>query len=463
MPELRVSEIDDTVVDRATEDQVELEKTRLLFRNAGLAQIVSAVNATVLLTVLGGPAAPVWAVVWWSAALLLAVVRYGFARRFVAADPGPAQAHQWKRRAMAGALVAGLLWGSGGVIMMYVGPMPTRLFVGLVMAGMVAGAVAILSAVPAAFKTYAFAVLLPAIATAAFVASELNDWLLALVGLVLLFALLLSARYYHDSLDSSIRLALRMKRMAAQLEESRAAAEAASLAKSRFLATMSHEIRTPMNGILGMAQLLMLGGITEAEVHDSARTIINSGQTLLTLLNDILDLAKVEAGKLELQHKAFEPGALVDETAALFAEMAGGRGLTIEVAWKGPASVRYWGDPLRLRQMLSNLVSNAIKFTAQGFVHIEAVPVTTTDQGSMLEFSVSDSGIGIGKGEQDLLFKPFSQVDSSNTREFGGSGLGLSITKSLVHLMGGDIGVDSEIGKGSRFWFRIPADAVTES
>jgi two-component system, sensor histidine kinase len=274
--------------------------------------------------------------------------------------------------------------------------------------------------------------------------------------------LLRSAHYFHESLDSSIRLALRMKHMAAQLEESRAAAEAASLAKSRFLATMSHEIRTPMNGILGMAQLLLLGGISETEVRDCARTIVTSGQTLLTLLNDILDLSKVEAGKMELRRQPFEPGVLVGETARLFAEMAASRGLAIESAWNGPASARYWGDPIRLRQMLSNLISNAIKFTGQGFVRIEAAPMIAPDQAPMLEFSVRDSGIGIGKDQLDLLFKPFSQVDSSNTREFGGSGLGLSITKSLAHLMGGDIGVDTEAGKGARFWFRIPAGRVAD-
>lgn len=460
MAELRLSGIDDAADDRATEDQVELEKTRLLFRNAGLAQLVTLVNATVLLVVLGGVAAPRWAVAWWLAALALAALRYSLARRFLAARPGPSDSQRWKRRVLAGALGAGLLWGVGGAVMMYAGPMATRPFVGLVMAGMVAGAVAILSAVPVAFRTYALAVLSPAIATAAIDARGPGDWMLALVGLVLLSALLLSARYYHDSLDSSLRLALRMKRMAVQLEESRAAAEAASLAKSRFLATMSHEIRTPMNGILGMAQLLLLGGLKESEVRDCAGTILNSGQTLLTLLNDILDLSKLEAGKLELRRQTFEPGTLVDETLAQFAELAGNKGLAIEAAWKGPESARYWGDPLRLRQMLSNLVSNAIKFTAQGAVRIEATPVTARDQASMLEFSVSDSGIGIGKDQQDLLFKPFSQVDSSNTREFGGCGLGLSITRSLAHLMGGDIGVDSEVGRGSRFWFRVPANAA---
>ncbi len=237
------------------------------------------------------------------------------------------------------------------------------------------------------------------------------------------------------------------------------AAEAANVAKSRFLATMSHEIRTPMNGILGMAQLLLMDNLSEAERHEYARTILTSGQTLLTLLNDILDLSKVEAGKLELVQAAFDPAQVVAECAALFAEPAQAKGLILEADWNGPAA-RYRADPLRLRQMLANLVSNAVKFTAQGFVRIEGSEVARDGDTATLEFSVSDSGIGIPSGQQSLLFKPFSQADSSTTRAYGGSGLGLSIVRSLARLMGGEVGVESAPGQGTRFWFRIRAEAL---
>jgi signal transduction histidine kinase/ActR/RegA family two-component response regulator len=447
--------------DQATEDNIELEKTSLLFRNVGLAQAVTVINATVLLYVLGAMSPPAWAIAWWLAALALAAARFGLARRFFARNPGPPEARIWKRRALSGALLAGLLWGGGASAMMLADPTATRLFVALVMSGMAAGAVAILSAVPAAFRAYALPVMLSVIATAAFDAHGQTDWILAFLGALFMYALLRSARYFHDSLDSSIRLAMRMKRMAGQLEEARVAAEAASIAKSQFLATMSHEIRTPMNGILGMAQLLLMPGLEETETRDYARTILNSGQTLLTLLNDILDLSKVEAGKFELNRAVFDPGQVVAETAALFAEMAGNKDVTIEAVWKGPESTRYWGDPIRLRQMLSNFVNNAIKFTWRGLVRIEAAQVMSADQVPMLEFAVSDTGIGIPEAKQALLFQPFSQVDASITREFGGTGLGLSITKSLAQLMGGDVGIDSEVGKGARFWFRIPASVVS--
>jgi signal transduction histidine kinase/CheY-like chemotaxis protein len=243
----------------------------------------------------------------------------------------------------------------------------------------------------------------------------------------------------------------------AQLEKAKNAAEAASHAKSAFLATMSHEIRTPMNGVLGMTEMLLGTTLTDTQ-RDFTRTVKRSGEHLLVIINDILDFSKIEAGKLSVEYINFNLWDLLDDIHAVYTPQARAKQLDLDFDIANDIPVAICGDPNRLRQVIANLIGNAIKFTGEGRILATVRVAGETAQAVDLRFEVHDTGIGVASDARARIFEAFSQADDSTTRKYGGTGLGLAISKQLVELMGGAIGVDNGLQRGSVFWFTVSFD-----
>ncbi|UCV03990.1 hybrid sensor histidine kinase/response regulator [Dechloromonas denitrificans] len=258
--------------------------------------------------------------------------------------------------------------------------------------------------------------------------------------------------------DAELALAVseqQRSRIMASLAEAKEAAETANRAKSEFLANMSHEIRTPMNGVIGMIELARMNPL-DAETQEYLRIAQHSAESLLAILNDILDVSKIEAGKLHIEQTPFELRTLVTEVLRLMAPLINEKGLSQQLTWPAELPERLIGDPLRIRQVLLNLIGNAIKFTTQGSITVDVSFAAKTASGLTLTVAIADTGIGIAADRLETIFDAFAQADGSTTRNYGGTGLGLTISSQLVELMGGRITAQSRAGVGSTFSFTLP-------
>jgi two-component system sensor histidine kinase/response regulator len=240
-----------------------------------------------------------------------------------------------------------------------------------------------------------------------------------------------------------------------ETQKARLEAERANYAKTLFLANMSHEIRTPLNGIIGMTELILNTKLSEKQER-YANQIYNSGETLLEIINDILDFSKIEANALKLENAKFKLSDIIKNCENMFLPLYEEKGLELKIAYPKNIADDYIGDQVRLRQIITNLIGNSLKFTEKGSVTLTLSKKRTLKTKEILLFEVKDTGLGISENKQENIFDKFAQADASTTRKFGGTGLGLAICKQLVELMKGDIGVKSRLGKGSLFWFKIP-------
>ena len=407
---------------------------------------------------------------WLAFTLCGNALRFGMRWAYIRQPIAPAATTSWSRGF---ALVSGLVgvgWGWGGWVFAD-GETNHRIFVVLVLAGLVTGASRLLVPILAANLAYLYLTVIPLMARLILDPEQTHPILITLTVLFLCY-MTLAARQQLQTLRRTIRLSLentslvaslgaeidRRTLVEAELRSASTRAEAASIAKSEFLATMSHEIRTPMNGILGMLQIVRESELTP-EQRAQIETAATSADALLDVLNDVLDFSKIEAGRLDLELIPFAPESTLSTVVDLLRPRAKAKGLILTADFASDLPTALVGDPTRLRQVLFNLLGNAVKFTAQGSVTLRIFRSGLSDHVSpTLVFSVVDTGIGMDAASVARLFSPFTQADSSMSRRFGGTGLGLAISHKLVEAMGGKISVRSEPGRGSEFSFSLRFD-----
>lgn len=452
---------------------VRIEEVRLLYYQANNGFAATLIVAAVLCIPLYSALSTLNLSIWLALIFFVTFFRYLLVRHFFAATPTDQAAKHWEKRFITGAAMSGIAWGYLGVLAVAQTNTTYEAVVGFALGGMASGAASSLSSRRTAFTVFLVPMLLPFAAALIYQGGtiQMSMGVLVLVFSGLLFAMSqrihktisqsLTLRFDNDALlaeyaqakEGAENLNLELiteiderKAVQALLVKAKQDADMASRSKSSFLANMSHEIRTPLTAIIGFTESIMDGHHTKEELTSDAGIILRNSRLLLEIINDILDLSKIEADKIEIEHIPFSPVQAVNDIDKIMGLNAREKGLEFKIDYMFPIPETIIGDPTRFKQILLNLAGNAIKFTEKGSVTLEV-----KCEQEALKVTVVDSGIGMSEKQLSNLFSPFVQADSSTTRRFGGSGLGLFISRKLAQMLGGTVSVTSTLGVGSRF------------
>ena len=430
----------------------------LLFRNSlsSYLQNLLVSGALAFVALQQGSAGHVLSPLIWLAGVAVLNLPFYFITRHFLRNPSSLEGDEALDRAgrveLWGTIFMGGGWTVGIIAYAPSGGIEFRLFLTAILAGMGAGAVSKLSGSLTYVHTF-FGLLAAPLIVVTVMAGTRLDYLIAACTVLYVVAMLGSARQLHQALATSTRLGIERLSLLASTREALARAEQASQAKSEFLANMSHEIRTPINSILGITQVMRRGDVSPGQAGQLVR-IHTAAEHLLGVISDILDLSKIEAGKMTLGTSDFTVGEILERVLSLVSRDAGAKGLELKVD-SDPLPERLLGDGVRVTQALLNYVNNAVKFTERGGITIRVRRKAEADRRILLHFEVEDTGVGIAPEHFARLFSAFEQANATITREYGGSGLGLVITRHLARLMGGEAGGRSEPGVGSTFWFTV--------